>query len=240
MYLILSDIHGNLSSLRSVLNDATSKYKINSIILLGDLIDYGMRSNEVVDFISKIEIPIISNIWGNHENAIMNNNYSNFSAERGVKSAIRTSNILTSATKNYINTQMNNSGFEEILLGNCKALVIHGSIENPFWKPISAEHQSIEYQKYDYVFSGHSHKPHCFEVFYECDNPLTRNKKKTIFINPGSVGQPRNLNPNAQYTVLDETGCIFMNCINYDIEYEQSLFNNEVDSYYRDRLTNGI
>ena len=39
---ILSDIHGNLFALEKVIDDFKD---IESIILLGDLIDYGMQSN---------------------------------------------------------------------------------------------------------------------------------------------------------------------------------------------------
>ena len=47
-YAILSDIHGNLFALDEVINDFDD---IDHIILLGDLIDYGMQSNEVVESI---------------------------------------------------------------------------------------------------------------------------------------------------------------------------------------------
>ena len=49
-YAILSDIHGNLFALKEVINDFKD---IDSIILLGDLIDYGMQSNEVVGYIKE-------------------------------------------------------------------------------------------------------------------------------------------------------------------------------------------
>ena len=68
-YAILSDIHGNLFALKEVVNDLNNQ-KIDQIILLGDLIDYGMQSNEVVEFIKdKLSSKIICNIWGNHEKA---------------------------------------------------------------------------------------------------------------------------------------------------------------------------
>ena len=41
-YAILSDIHGNLFALDEVINDFDD---IDHIILLGDLIDYGMQVN---------------------------------------------------------------------------------------------------------------------------------------------------------------------------------------------------
>ena len=40
-YLILSDIHGNLSALHAVQRDC-KKEIFNGVILLGDCIDYGM------------------------------------------------------------------------------------------------------------------------------------------------------------------------------------------------------
>ena len=68
-----------------------------------------------------------------------------------------------------------------------------------------------------------------------------RNKKSVLFINPGSVGQPRNHNKNAQYAVLDtsvmETA---LKAIPYNISDAAKLFPNGVDPFYRDRLYQGI
>ena len=47
MYAVLSDIHGNLYALENVVRDM-EQYPLDGVILLGDLIDYGMQSNEVV------------------------------------------------------------------------------------------------------------------------------------------------------------------------------------------------
>ena len=71
--VILSDIHGNLSALQAVIQDFQSKYSPEAIVLLGDLIDYGMRSNEVIELIQNLEkkYPIFCNIQGNHEATAM-------------------------------------------------------------------------------------------------------------------------------------------------------------------------
>ena len=53
-YLILSDIHGNLSALHAVQRDC-KKEIFNGVILLGDCIDYGMRSNEVIEELRQLE-----------------------------------------------------------------------------------------------------------------------------------------------------------------------------------------
>ena len=60
MYAILSDIHGNLYALKKVADDI-KKYCIDGIILLGDIIDYGMRSNEIIRKLVELE----EGIWKN-------------------------------------------------------------------------------------------------------------------------------------------------------------------------------
>ena len=77
-------------------------------------------------------------------------------------------------------------------------------------------------------------------MFYKVDDPSMRNKKKVIFINPGSVGQPRNHNPKAQYAVLDTDKGASLISVPYDVELEQSLYNDQVDPFYSERLTNGV
>ena len=102
---IISDIHGNCSALDSVLKDIRDNHKEAKIALLGDLIDYGMRSNEAISIIKDIEFPLVCNIWGNHENAIMTDDYSHFSSERGVVSAKNTKKHLK--IKNIISKKTN-------------------------------------------------------------------------------------------------------------------------------------
>ena len=239
--LIMSDIHGNLSALNQVLcvediND------IDGIILLGDLIDYGPRSNEVVEVIKNIpKNKILVNIWGNHEKAIIDSDNSRFSSERGRKSAHYTQKNMRPETIEYINKNMESAGVKEFYLQDKKCLAVHGSLADIYWKSITHTESNIEYSDYDIVFSGHSHQPHFYEHFYEADNVEYRNKKKTMFINPGAVGQPRNHNRNAQYVILEtDTWSIQMRSVEYAVEEECALFSQEVDSFYMERLKKGI
>lgn len=243
---ILSDIHGNCSALESVLNDIKANHNPDAIALLGDLIDYGMRSNEAISMVKSIDIPLICNIWGNHEQAIIDEDYQRFSSERGVLSAKNTKKNLSEDSVAYLTSTMDRSGMAEFEFGGKKFLAVHGSLTDPYWKAIFPDRGNgtdgafAGYEGYDYVLSGHSHFAHAFDYFYKVDNPEYRNKKKVVFINPGSVGQPRNHNPKAQYAILDNCKGVSLISVPYDIEYEQSLFTDEVDSFYRDRLTNGV
>ena len=91
------------------------------------------------------------------------------------------------------------------------------------------------------MLSGHSHIPHLFEMMYPAERPLYRNRRRTVFVNPGSVGQPRNHNPRAQYAYLDiAADTVHFNSVEYDIDLEQSLYTPDIDPFYRERLTRGI
>ena len=110
-----------------------------------------------------------------------------------------------------------------------------------YWQALRQDELDEAYDVYDYVLSAHSHIPHYFEQFYDADNPLMRNKKKTAFINPGSVGQPRNHNPHAAYAVLDTvSGAVHFDNAPYNIHAEQSLYGDAVDDFYKTRLALGV
>ena len=240
-YAILSDIHGNLFALKEVYNDLVNQ-EIDSIILLGDLIDYGMQSNEVIDFIKEnLSLDIICNIWGNHERAILTKDFNHFSSSRGVESAKFTDSILSDESRDYLNDELDHEGILKLNLDGKKVLAIHGSLNDYYWKAIFPDNLNGDYIEYDIVLSGHSHYPHVFQKFYEFENPDFRNKKSVLFINPGSVGQPRNHNPNAQYAILDTDSMgVDLRYIEYPKDKAMALYDGSIDEFYKKRLENGI
>jgi len=240
-YAILSDIHGNLFALSEVIKDLNNQ-NIDSIVLLGDLIDYGMQSNEVISFIKdNLSSNIICNIWGNHEKAIMTKDFNHFSSQRGIDSAKFFESQLTDDSKDYLNNELVHEGKYEFTIGDKKVLAVHGSLIDYYWKAIFPDNLNGDYSGFDIVLSGHSHYPHVFQHFYKIDNPDMRNKKSVLFINPGSVGQPRNHNPNAQYAILDmDSMGVELRYIKYPNDKAMALYDGSVDDFYRLRLKNGI
>lgn len=238
---ILSDIHGNLHALKEVIKDLNSQ-DIDSIVILGDLIDYGMQSNECVELIRKeFSSKVICNIWGNHENAILTGDFNHFSSQKGVESAKFTASQLNDDVKDYLNNELLHDGILEFMIDDFKALAVHGSLADSYWKAIFPDNLNGDYSDFDIVFSGHSHHPHVFQKFYEEDNPDMRNKKSVLFINPGSVGQPRNHNPNAQYAILDcETLGVELKSVKYPVTDAMDLYDGSIDEFYQFRLKNGI
>lgn len=240
--VLLSDIHANVTALQAVLKDLDGIGDFNAFALLGDLVNYGPRPNEIIDIVKGLDKPLLVNLWGNHEYSIFGGNLERFATDRGRSVLKFTNSILTDESRHYLDAEMNHQGYQECMVEDKSFLFMHGNLDDPYWGKFSVDKMNDErFAEYDYVISGHSHVPHYVEQFYATDNPTYRNKKRTIFINPGSVGQPRNHNPYAQYGILDlSSGNYEHRCVWYDVKEEQKLFNDSVDKFYKDRLTLGI
>lgn len=241
--IILSDIHANLTAFDAVMADAKEKYAQDSLIIhLGDVINYGMRPNETFERLSALGARILVNLAGNHERAVLGLDVERFSSKRGVDACYYTRSILVPPWIKYIQTTMMSVPMEKDIDGY-RMLFVHGDLSDPFWggMPVEESERDI-YSKYDYVICGHTHIPFLAEKFF-LDNSQKgrRGKRKTIFLNPGSVGQPRNHNAAAQYVVLDTgTGSVIFNAVPYDVDKEIALYKGEIDLFYAKRLRIGI
>lgn len=72
MYLIIGDIHGCVKTLNRLLDEAVKKYVIEEIFILGDLIDRGRYSQEVLKVVSEVKSNIPTIIFlGNHEDMFL-------------------------------------------------------------------------------------------------------------------------------------------------------------------------
>lgn len=240
--ILLSDIHANVTAFEAVLADVQTIGCFDDIVLLGDLVNYGPRPNEVIDMVKRLPQKPKVNLWGNHEYSIFGGSLERFATDRGQAVLKFTNSILTDESKSYLDSQMNHDGYETKQIGSQSILFIHGNLDDPYWGKFGIDKMNDErYAEFDYVISGHSHIPHYVEYFFPSDNKAYRNKKRTIFINPGSVGQPRNHNPYAQYGILDtESGNYEHRSVWYDLERELPLFDPSVDSFYKERLKLGI
>ena len=231
---VISDIHANLTALECVLSHCHNKYGDIHFIHLGDCIDYGMRPNEVIDKLSSVENKTLVNIKGNHERALLGYESNRFSSKRGLDANNFTKRILNESSMNFINHMLDK--IVEINVDDKRILCVHGDLADIYWgKMTNEEIIRKEYLKYDFVLSGHTHVSSLRSIINK------ERAHKTLFINPGSIGQPRNLNSNAQYCVIDTiTQSVDFCSLKYDIERESKLYTNEIDSYYRDRLYKGI
>lgn len=92
-----------------------------------------MRPNEVISELEKLSYPIVVNLMGNHEKALLDGDLSHFSTERGKQMLQYTSSILSESSLLYIKENMISTGLHAIECQGKHLLFLHGSINDVFW-----------------------------------------------------------------------------------------------------------
>ena len=113
---------------------------------------------------------------------------------------------------------------------------MHGSPREPIWEYIiypSTAQLNFQFFSTQLCFVGHTHAPaifreetstHKFEISIPVPNEPIRIDDERLIINPGSVGQPRDGDPDAAYMIFDQEEKILnYQRVSYDIELTQRL-----------------
>ena len=225
---IISDIHGNLEALNAVL-EAIFEQKTDQIVCLGDTLGYGPNPAECVDLVAE---HCAWSLLGNHDYGALyeptNFNAAaeqaaywtraQFDSEQDKEIAARRWEFLGSLR---VRTQMNDF------------LAVHGTPRRPineYLFPDDAINSPVKMKQIferieKHSMSGHTHVPGIFTSepeFYppdELDYSFNYKDEDKIIINPGSVGQPRDLDKRSSYAILDDEKCtVDFFRIEYDIE----------------------
>ncbi|MDG2382071.1 MAG: metallophosphoesterase family protein [Pirellulaceae bacterium] len=243
---IISDIHGNLEALTAVLEDIQDA-GISSIYCLGDVVGYGPNPCECIDQVMQMEMCIL----GNHDQAAL------FDPEGFSSGAERAIFWTRSALEAGGETPENLARWTflcELPRQHHEAehTFVHGSARNPLMEYVFPEdvHNPGKLQRIfslikQYCFQGHTHVAGVFvqgDKFYrpsDFGDQLTLGEQKAM-INVGSVGQPRDGNPQASYVIL-EGGQLTFRRVPYMLEktIEKIYAIPELDNFLGDRLKEG-
>lgn len=219
--VVFSDVHGNLESLRRVVEEFR-KIEPDMIVSLGDVVGYAARPGECVDLV--METADIT-IAGNHDFAV---------------SGLTPISSFNSIARNAISWTANALSEEQIetlksfqpLVHHKKCLFAHASPLSPLeWPYITTLAQSREIlESFDekFIFIGHTHIPaiisyddHC-RAKYKLNSRVRIKAHHRYLINSGSVGQPRDGINAACFTLLDsEKRLIEQRRINYNFRSAQ-------------------
>jgi len=200
--LVLSDIHANLTALNRILDDASS---FDAVWCLGDLVGYGPDPNECIDRVQ--QLPRLTCLIGNHDLAALGSiPLHRFNADASA-SVAWTQDHLTAASSAYLASLKAKTLMTPFTLA-------HGSPRQEVWEYILDHHgadRNFDILETDYCLVGHSHLPlgfvrfpgesYCLPVQLPVDVHLSLTPR--MILNPGSVGQPRDLDPRAAYALLD-------------------------------------
>lgn len=200
--LIISDIHANLVALETVLEDAGTNY--DAVWCMGDLVGYGPDPNECVARVRSL--PNLTCLTGNHDKAAIGEiDISAFNLD--ARQAIGwTQDTITPETREYLVSRPERVIHDHYTL-------VHASPRQPVWEYILDRHTAkvnFEHFNTPYCIVGHTHIPVMYleseDEVVECrpnyDEILAFDSARLI-INPGSVGQPRDSNPDSAYALLD-------------------------------------
>ena len=218
---VLSDIHANLAALDAVFGDMPP---VDQIWALGDIVGYGPQPNEVIRRLQELGVRAVT---GNHDGAAIGTvDASWFNPDAAA--AIRwTTSVLDENAQAYLAAlpQVRRDG---------ELTAVHGSPREPIWEyitdPAIAAANLDAFETRQCLF-GHTHLP----VIYRADGvhitvvpatvtaPIVLDAHRAL-INPGSVGQPRDGNPDASYLVLDtDAGTAEFHRVRYEIALTQRL-----------------
>ncbi|GAB4467828.1 MAG: metallophosphoesterase family protein [Anaerolineae bacterium] len=224
-YLVISDIHANLTAFETVLKDAGQiGQDYDFIWCLGDVVGYGPDPNECVDLLRSMPHLCLA---GNHDWAALGRlDIRTFNADAR-RAVTWTRETLTDENLAYLAALPTTFVLNDFTL-------VHASPREPIWEyildPLIAALNFPHYQT-TYCLVGHTHTPVTFKLENEqgdigVEKPvygekIALNHKRQI-INPGSIGQPRDSDPRAAYAVLDVEQMTFeRRRIPYDIKSVQ-------------------
>ncbi len=223
---VISDIHANLEALTVVL-DHIEAQKVDKIICLGDLLGYGPSPVECVNLVTE---RCAWSLMGNHDFGVVYEptNF-NLAAEQAAywsREQFEHEGNSGQASRHweFLSRLRVRVTFDNFLC-------VHGTPRRPineYLFPEDAMNSPVKMQQiFDlvdrYCLVGHTHVPGVFTDepdFYPPDDLegmyKLRDDEKAI-INPGSVGQPRDLDPRASYAILEDD-CVRFFRLEYDIE----------------------
>jgi predicted phosphodiesterase len=212
---VLSDIHANLPALDAVLDDAGA---LDAIWHLGDVVGYGPDPDGVVDRLRAVGAV---GVRGNHDAAACGGteiDWFNPDARRAMEWTRAAISPATAAWLGELPERRTEHG----------SALVHGSLREPLWEYItsaSVARANLALLEARLGLHGHTHVPVAWlddggrlEVVRPRRGSSLELRGRPALVNPGSVGQPRDGDPDASYTILDpEAGTMTWHRVAYDV-----------------------
>lgn len=241
---IFSDVHANIEALSAVM-EAFRHESIDEYYCLGDVVGYGASPNECADIVRKVaKVTIL----GNHDAAVagrMDYSYYYEAARHALDTHAR---LLTAENLAWLKTLPYKHELNDVGLHLC-----HGSpvrleeFEYIFAPEQARECLGIWDELGDLTLIGHSHLCKVFalrpgEVQELPARRFTLRKGWKYVVSVGSVGQPRDYDNRASFTIFDTEKREFeFKRVEYDIESAASkIFAGSLERNFGHRLFIGV
>jgi predicted phosphodiesterase len=212
---VVSDIHANLPALDAVLAAAGA---VDGIWHLGDVVGYGPDPDAVVE---RLRDAGAIGVRGNHDAAACGGSEIDWFNPDARRAMEWTRRAISPATVEWLSAQP-----ERRTVEGCE--LVHGSPREPIWEYVT----SVQVARANLALlgtpiglHGHTHIPVAFveqdgrvDVIGPGRESALQLRGRRALINPGSVGQPRDGNPDASFMILDpRAGTLSWHRVRYDV-----------------------
>lgn len=227
---ILSDIHGNITALNAVLNDAKSE-NVTEYWFLGDLLTPGPGANDIFEKLKKLNLTVfIRGNWDDLAIKILSDDeqYLDFDNDGYIHVAKMVEYVSQTISKNNFLKLRDAPTSKTIEINGLKLQISHNLPDKNFG------HELLPYeiqgnfdeltmdQSIDMAFYGHTHH-----------QVMRTSSNDQMIINPGSIGEPYtrwkkfSKDLRAEYAILDIDSTGYANVsfkrVSYDVHDELNL-----------------
>lgn len=240
---IFSDVHANIEAMSAVA-EAYKSEKIDMYVCIGDVVGYGASPNECCSLIRNLAT---HTILGNHDAAVAGRMDYSYYYDAARQALDLHSRQLTQENLSWLR------GLPYEVRVNNDVTFCHGSPINleEFEYIFSVEQAQRCLDIWDdlgsVTFIGHSHLCKSFaltreEVFEVVATKFVIRPEHRYIISVGSVGQPRDYDNRASYTIYDTEERVFeFKRVAYDIDSAaQKIFAADLERNFGNRLFLGV
>jgi len=201
-YAIISDVHSNLEALEIVIKEI-NKRKPDRIVSPGDIVGYGANPKECL---ALIRAQCDAVVLGNHDEAIHHVKLRSWFNDDAREAIEWTAGMLSEEEKSHIHT------WTRMIIDEANGITIaHGSPDrvdqHRYLMSRADTRDSFSAFQTAVCFVGHTHLPSLFsrsgEAKYLAAGKYPLDGKDRYILNPGSVGQPRDHNPQCSMAFFD-------------------------------------
>jgi predicted phosphodiesterase len=227
---IISDIHGNLPALESVLDHAGS-VGASTFWCLGDIVGYGPFPNECVALIRE-KCSIV--LKGNHDSGLVGDTDVQEFNRDGLRAILWSREVVLPEHAEFLKKLPLKAMAEAVTL-------VHATPHNPanwdYLLTLHAAQAAFDAFTTDLCFVGHSHVPGVIP-----ERSLRGREGERRIVNVGSVGQPRDGNPASSYVLFDpETRVVELVRVTYDIQRTaEAIHKADLPDFLAKRLFKGF
>lgn len=219
-YAILSDIHSNLEAYKTVL-DILNKEKKLKYFCVGDIVGYGADPAPCIEITKRLN-PVT--VCGNHDWAAVGLTSIEYFNDYAKRAILWSASALNEEDKDYLRSL-------KLTYADKDMTLVHGTLMQPerfkYVFDLDTAYRMMRLMTTRIAFIGHSHVPGIFslekEMIEYTGGPKVKiSKDKKYLVNVGSVGQPRDGDWRASFSIWDrDAETIEIRRVKYDVDKAQ-------------------